>query len=566
MKLKTIAKFLIPAICMSIVGIVPNAAQAQALWAQIDQNELHVTLSDKPGEPCIEPDKVQKSVVTANGQTLALTPQDGKANLAAALPPNTNLVGVSNEWGVIKSNEPDNNEYHLRYYAKAARTLKDAADPVDTDAQWYARYQYGQPARDFSRYIQIGNSARFRTIEGKEIPVILRLVKKGKPVIGARVKIYYAASKYYSNAMTDKSGEIFLYASVNGMYNVQAEWNDEVYRFAKTSDTSDQPERITSHEHNRATLSFYITDDALKNSSPAKSEKQEDVLVRSWHSHVFAMRFSSDNKKLITTGIITKTEKSGYPNQPLVSVTDDKRLRVWNVATGKEFGRLPTKPKIEYYPSPWDWWSLKYAVGTTLIMPDFKTMYTPGDGGYNIFDIHSFRIVGSLRAEHNRSSIQLSPNGKLLAVGATRNAYIFDVKTHKMLHDFGNEGQGTKVFWGPHSKTLLCSWGGWYGPQAFDLETNKQIHYPRWVYRVWGSDAFAFSPDGNFLAKAKDHTVEIWETPTATSAGKKLNTFTTKIDLVRVMQFSPDGKTLAVGGSSKTEVPVQFLTLSQTRK
>ncbi|MEO6907453.1 MAG: hypothetical protein ABI210_06145, partial [Abditibacteriaceae bacterium] len=230
--------------------------------------------------------------------------------------------------------------------------------------------------------------------------------------------------------------------------------------------------------------------------------------------------------------------------------------------------RLPAKPKISFFlPStPWNLWSLKDAVGTTLLMPDFQTMYTPGDGGYNQIDIHSAHIVGHLDADHNRSSIKLSPNGKLLAIGATGNAYIVDVKTHKMLQDFGNEGQGTKVFWGPHSKTLLCSWGGWYGPQAFDLATGKQIHYPRWVYRVWGSDAFVFSLTGNYLATATGHTVEIWETPTETSAGKKLNTFTTSIDIVSVLQFSPDGKTLAVGGSSKTKVPVQFFTLSQVRK
>lgn len=546
-----------------------RAARADALWASINENELHVALSEKPGDAGIDTDQVQKSIVTTGDKTLTLNQQDGKSYLTASLPPNTNLVGVSNDWGVIQNNEPGGGEYHLHYYAKAARTLKYAADPVATDAQWYARYQYGQPTRDSSRYIQIENSSRYRTVEEKAIPVVMRLVKKGKPVNGAHVKIYYSrgTSTYFNNMTTDKKGEIFLYTDVNDLCMVQADWNDETYRYVKRADNTNQTEVITTHEHNRATLNFYVSDDALKN-SPAKSEKPEDVLVSSWHSHVFAMRFSPDNKELITTGAITKTTKSGYPDQPLVSVTDDKRLRMWNVATGKEIGKLPTKPKISFFRPgmPWNLWSLKDAVGTTLLMPDFKTMYTPGDGGYNIFDIHSFRVVGHLTAWHNRSSIKLSPNGKLLAVGATRNAYVFDVETHKMLRDFGNEGQGTQVFWGPHSKTLLCMWGGWYGPQAFDLETNKQIHYPRWVYRVWGSDAFAFSPNGNYLAKATGSTIEIWETPTAASAGKKLNTFATSLDIVRVLQFSPDGKTLAVGGSSKTQVPVQFLRLSQVRK
>jgi len=282
----------------------------------------------------------------------------------------------------------------------------------------------------------------------------------------------------------------------------------------------------------------------------------DEALARSFHSHALALRFSPNSKELITAGATTKDEK------PL-----DKRLRVWNVHTGKEIWRLPAEPC-----SPEGFWlsALKAAVGKTLLMPDFKTMCTTvwNLPGFHKINIHSFHFEKDIKIPNGyMGSIKLSPDRKLLAVGTTCHVFILDAKTHKILRTYENGGQSTKVFWGPHSKTLLCIWNANDGkPQAVEAATAKQIHYPRWVYRVLGSDAFAFSPEGNFLAKAKDHTVEIWETPTATSAGKKLNTFTTKIDLVRVMQFSPDGKTLAVGGSSKTEVPVQFITVAHIRK
>jgi WD40 repeat protein len=289
---------------------------------------------------------------------------------------------------------------------------------------------------------------------------------------------------------------------------------------------------------------------------PSAAELADEALAHSLRSHALALRFSPDSKELITAGAITKNEK------PL-----DKRLRVWSVHTGKEIWRLPAEPC-----SPEGFWlsPLKDAVGKTLLMPDFKTMYTSvwSLRGFHKINIHSFHFGRDLKISNGyMGSIELSPDRKLLAVGTTCHVFFLDAKTHKILRTYVNGGQATKVFWGPHSKTLLCTWRPNEGkPQAMDVATAKQIHYPRWFYRIRGSDAFAFSPDGNYLAKAKNHTIEIWTTPTKDDAGKKLNTFTTSIDIVRVLQFSPDGKTLAVGGSSKTKVPVQFINLSQVRK
>jgi hypothetical protein len=522
-----------------IATAVHHAAHADALWASINGNELHVALSEKPGDAGIDTGQVQKSIVTTGDKTLTLNQQDGKFYLTATLPLNTNLVGVSNEWGNLDNPEPNGAKYQLHYYAKAARTLADAANPTSQPAQWYA----------------------VRTLGADSMTV--RLVERGQPVVGANVKLFesgYSGSVFGRGTKTNDKGEItFWVGDKKSFFGLEADWYNPGWTWH---------DQVHPGVHQCATMTFPVNSSILKGDITGWHNTLDEDIAQSFHSHAFAIRFSADSNKLITAGIITKaTTIDGWTQ--VLNIATDKRLRVWDVATGKEICRLPAKPKFLPFSgvnASWELWSMKDATGNTLIMPDFKTMYTSGDGGYNIFGIHSFHIVGHLNIDHNRSSIKLSPNGKLLAVGATRNAYVFDVKTHKMLRDFGNEGQGTQVFWGPHSKTLLCTWGGWYGPQAFDLETNKQIYYPRWVYRVWGSDAFAFSPDGSYLAKATGSTIEIWETPTAASAGKKLNTFATSIDIVRVLQFSPDGKTLAVGGSSKTQVPVQFLRLSQVRK
>ena len=135
-----------------------------------------------------------------------------------------------------------------------------------------------------------------------------------------------------------------------------------------------------------------------------------------------------------------------------------------------------------------------------------------------------------------------------------------DAKTYKIMRTFGHGGQGTEVHFGPDSSTVMCKWGGGMKAQAVDVATGKQIHYPRWFYRVEKSDAYAFSPDGNTLALARGKVVEIWTTPRE-DAGKKLQTFVTRLNRVRVLQFAPDGKTLAVGGESSTTTPLQFFKL-----
>jgi WD40 repeat protein len=259
------------------------------------------------------------------------------------------------------------------------------------------------------------------------------------------------------------------------------------------------------------------------------------------------MSFSEDGKRAITYGAATIDGEPVGNSRQYDERLWNKQLQVWNVATGKEV---------------WHHSALPYSTYSVFVKPDFKTMYV-SYGGFDVRDIHSLRVIKHLNISH--SSIRLSPDKKLFAVGGSNNVQFMDAKSQTIIRTYWNAGYATQVFWGPDSKTLLVkAWGS--KPQAIDVATAKQIRYPRWFYRVRGSDAFAFSASGDFLAKAKGQRIEIWTTPTESDAGRMLNAFATTVDRVNIMQFSPDGKTLAVGGSSKTEVPVQFLTLSQTRK
>jgi uncharacterized GH25 family protein len=195
LNLKTITKFLAPALCLGLLGATQKAAQAHFIWAEIDQNEVHVALSERPGEDGIRFDQVQKSVITSGGQTLLLNPQDGKTYLAATLPPQSNVAAASNNWGVMDRTNQGRGIYLLYYHAKAARTIADAVKPSDLPAQWYAKSQNGQ--------------------------ILATLVRKGVPVPGAAVEIILPGGQS-QKTVTDSNGKVLFDSAGEGIYGIKA--------------------------------------------------------------------------------------------------------------------------------------------------------------------------------------------------------------------------------------------------------------------------------------------------------------------------------------------------------
>jgi len=262
-------------------------------------------------------------------------------------------------------------------------------------------------------------------------------------------------------------------------------------------------------------------------------------------SNAHALRFSRDGKKLL----VAKNDYRELTSTNALSGRADSRLRVYDPLSGKMTWTLPARAT---------------ATGPILLMPNFKIMVN-AFGGYKIWriDVHSgqrrefFPVnCGSI------SSLTLSPDEKLMAIGMTRGVEIRDARTRKLLRDYSHGGQRTRVRYGPRGKTILCTWPKGVGrPQCFSVKTIKQIRWPRWVYRVQNADAWVFSSDGNQLALARGKRVEIWKTPGENDGGKRLRTFHALLERTDHLAFSPDGRTLAAGGLSRDQTPVQFFAL-----
>ncbi len=239
-----------------------------------------------------------------------------------------------------------------------------------------------------------------------------------------------------------------------------------------------------------------------------------------------------------------------------------RRSVVWDLKLKREITRLADEPLVERdYPLQ------------PLPLPDYAARLKR----WGPWQVDPMRVdVRSLQFQKYSGdylweidSWDFSPDGKLLAFGRPCMVDVWDSHGQRRLSVYKHAGYWPAVMFGPDSKTVVCFFGS-NKPHAIDARTGKPVRYPRWVYRVFNKRGeslvparFAFSPNGKLLAKAKEdeRSIEIWTTPVR-DAGRKLRTIRTSLLGIELLQFSPNGKTLAVGGVSASEIPVQFFDLS----
>ncbi len=145
-------------------------------------------------------------------------------------------------------------------------------------------------------------------------------------------------------------------------------------------------------------------------------------------------------------------------------------------------------------------------------------------------------------------SVIYSPDGRYLASGSQdKTIKIWEVATGKELRTLtGHSDRVRSVVYSPDGRYLAS--GSWDKTiKVWDVVTGTELRtlagYSGWVWSV------AYSPDGRYLASGNgDKTIKIWEVAT----GKELPTFTGHSSVVLSVVYSPDGRYLASGSSDKT--------------
>ncbi|MCE2668650.1 MAG: WD40 repeat domain-containing protein [Microcystis sp. 49638_E5] len=233
----------------------------------------------------------------------------------------------------------------------------------------------------------------------------------------------------------------------------------------------------------------------------------------------------------------------------LVSGSDDKTIKLWNVETGQEIRTLKEHGGTVY--------SVNFS-------PDGKTLVSGSDDKtIKLWNVETGKEIRTLKGHKGPVySVNFSRNGKTLVSGSgDKTIILWDVETGEKLHTFeGHNGPVYSVNFSHDGKTLVSGSGD---------KTIKlwNVEKPQEIRTLKGHNSRVrsvnFSPNGKTLVSGSwDNTIKLWNE----STGQEILTLKGHEGPVWSVNFSPDeGKTL-VSGSDDGTIKLWNVEIVQTLK
>ncbi|NCR78281.1 MAG: protein kinase [Microcystis aeruginosa K13-06] len=219
----------------------------------------------------------------------------------------------------------------------------------------------------------------------------------------------------------------------------------------------------------------------------------------------------------------------------LASGSDDKTIKIWEVATGKELRTLTGHSS---------------GVLSVVYSPDGRYLASgSADKTIKIWEVAKGKELRTLTGHSDRvRSVVYSPYGRYLASGSwDKTIKVWEVVTGTELRTLaGYSGWVWSVVYSPYGRYLAS--GSWDNTiKIWEVATGTELRtLTGHSGSIW---SVAYSPDGRYLASGgDDDTIKIWEVAT----GKQLRTLTGHSDWVKSVAYSPDGRYLASGSGDKT--------------
>jgi WD40 repeat protein len=240
-------------------------------------------------------------------------------------------------------------------------------------------------------------------------------------------------------------------------------------------------------------------------------------------------------------------------------------LGLWDATTGKELRRLAGHPDT---------------VHALVFSGDGKTLLSSGDDRtVRFWDVATGKQVRVLDQPNPAGEIALAPDGRTLAsVAVTKKEWkdagggggtawlatdevaLWDLAAGKETHRLKGHDQGVHgLAFAPDGKTLLTC--DWQTTHWWDVATGQEL--PERRVPAARVVTMAFSPDGQtFATGGADQTVRLWDAATGREKVRPAG----HLAAVHAAAVSPDGRTLATAGGDGTVRLWDAATGAETRK
>jgi WD40 repeat protein len=238
----------------------------------------------------------------------------------------------------------------------------------------------------------------------------------------------------------------------------------------------------------------------------------------------------------------------------IVSGSADKRIRVWDVETGKEIKTLEGHMD---------------GVSTVAITPDGKKIVSGSwDFTIRVWDLENDDGSNKVKTlEGHRGvidSIAITPDGKKIVSGSQDNTIrVWDLESGSQIKKLGNPDwiyqrvvtPFDSIAITPDGKKIVSAGGGTQDNtiRVWDLESGSQIKKLEGHERI--VDAIAITPDGKkIVSGARDRTIRVWDLEND-DGSNKVKTLEGHMDGVSTVAITPDCKR-AVSGSKDNTIRV----------
>ncbi|MDZ7995271.1 MAG: protein kinase domain-containing protein [Nostoc sp. EfeVER01] len=224
----------------------------------------------------------------------------------------------------------------------------------------------------------------------------------------------------------------------------------------------------------------------------------------------------------------------------LASGSADKTIKLWNLETGKLIRTLEGNGD---------------GVTSVAFSPDSKTLASGNaskDMKIKIWNLETGKLIRTLEGHTNGiASVVFSPDGKTLASGSwDRTIKLWNLGTGKLIRSLEESPESIlSVAFAPNG-VILASGSKDKTIKLWNLKTGKLIHTLKGHNDKVNSVAFLPRIGSNaitLVSGSSDKTIKLWNPVT----GKEIRTLETGSGYIYAVAISPDGQTIAGGGSGE---------------